>query len=298
MTPPVSELIDLLSLERLEDNLFRGQSRDIGTKYVFGGQVVGQALSAARATLATTRYAHSLHAYFLRAGDIAAPIVYQIDRTRDGGSFSVRRVTAIQHGQVIFFMAASFQSEEPGAEHQSSMPSVPMPEDIDASPSVPEKVLATLPDKIQRWLSREGPFEFRHVYPRDELNPPRRPPQQQVWFRLTDRVGDAPELHQALLAYASDFQLLGTATYPHGISYYQPNVQMASLDHALWFHRPFRADDWLLYSIDSPSAQGSRGLARGQIYSRDGVLVASTAQEGLIRVVPGAADVNHVPARN
>ena len=298
MTPPVSELIDLLSLERLEDNLFRGQSRDIGTKYVFGGQVVGQALSAARATLTSPRFAHSLHAYFLRAGDINAPIVYQIDRTRDGGSFSVRRVTAIQHGQVIFFMAASFQGDEPGAEHQASMPSVPMPEDIDPSPSVPDKVLATLPDKIQRWLSREGPFEFRHVYPRDELNPPKRPPQQQVWFRLTDRVGDAPELHQALLAYASDFQLLGTATYPHGISYYQPNVQMASLDHALWFHRPFRADEWLLYSIDSPSAQGSRGLARGQIYSRDGRLVASSAQEGLIRVVPDAQAVTHVPARN
>ncbi len=298
MTPPVSELIDLLSLERLEDNLFRGQSRDIGTKYVFGGQVVGQGLSAARATLSNARNAHSLHAYFLRAGDINAPIVYQIDRTRDGGSFSVRRVTAIQHGQVIFFMAASFQGDEPGAEHQTSMPSVPMPEDIDPSPSVPEKVLLTLPNKIQRWLSREGPFEFRHVYPRDELNPPKRPPQQQVWFRLTERVGDAPELHQALLAYASDFQLLGTATYPHGISYYQPNVQMASLDHALWFHRPFRADEWLLYSIDSPSAQGSRGLARGQIYSRDGRLVASTAQEGLIRVVPDAASVSHVPARS
>lgn len=298
MTPPVTELIDLLSLERLEDNLFRGQSRDIGTKYVFGGQVLGQALSAARATLDQSRSAHSLHAYFLRAGDIHAPIVYQIDRTRDGGSFSVRRVTAIQHGQVIFFMAASFQGEEPGAQHQSSMPSVPMPEDIDPSPSVPEKVLATLPDKIQRWLSREGPFEFRHVYPRDELNPPKRPPQQQVWFRLTDRVGDAPELHQALLAYASDFQLLGTATYPHGISYYQPNVQMASLDHALWFHRPFRADEWLLYSIDSPSAQGSRGLARGQIYSREGILIASTAQEGLIRVVPDAEAVTHVPARS
>lgn len=298
MTPPVSELIDLLSLERLEDNLFRGQSRDIGTKYVFGGQVLGQALSAARATLDSPRFAHSLHAYFLRAGDINAPIVYQIDRTRDGGSFSVRRVTAIQHGQVIFFMATSFQGEEPGAEHQASMPSVPMPEDIDPSPSVPDQVLATLPDKIQRWLSREGPFEFRHVYPRDELNPPKRPPQQQVWFRLTDRVGDAPELHQALLAYASDFQLLGTATYPHGISYYQPNVQMASLDHALWFHRPFRADEWLLYSIDSPSAQGSRGLARGQIYSRDGRLVASSAQEGLIRVVSDAQAVTHVPARN
>ncbi len=298
MTPPVSELIDLLALERLEDNLFRGQSRDIGTKYVFGGQVLGQGLSAARATLPNGRSAHSLHAYFLRAGDIKAPIIYQIDPTRDGGSFSVRRVTAIQHGQVIFFMAASFQAEEAGAEHQSSMPSVPMPEDIDPSPTVPEKVLKTLPDKIQRWLSREGPFEFRHVYPRDELNPPKRPPQQQVWFRLTDRVGDAPELHQALLAYASDFQLLGTATYPHGISYYQPNVQMASLDHALWFHRPFRADEWLLYSIDSPSAQGSRGLARGQIYSRDGRLVASTAQEGLIRVSPDAGAATHVPARS
>jgi acyl-CoA thioesterase-2 len=297
MTPPVSELIDLLSLERLEDNLFRGQSRDIGTKYVFGGQVLGQALSAARATLKNQRGAHSLHAYFLRAGDINAPIVYQIDRTRDGGSFSVRRVTAIQHGQVIFFMAASFQDAETGAEHQVTMPVVPMPEDIEPSPAVPEKVLATLPDKIQRWLSREGPFEFRHVYPRDELNPPKRPPQQQVWFRLTERVGDAPELHQALLAYASDFQLLGTATFPHGISYYQPNVQMASLDHALWFHRPFRADEWLLYSIDSPSAQNSRGLARGQIFDRNGRLVASTAQEGLIRVVPDAEAVAHVPAK-
>ncbi len=297
MTPPVSELIDLLSLERLEDDLFRGQSRDIGTKYVFGGQVLGQALSAARATLKSQRGAHSLHAYFLRAGDITAPIVYQIDRTRDGGSFSVRRVTAIQHGQVIFFMAASFQDAEPGAEHQATMPVVPMPEDLERSPAVPEKVLVTLPDKIQRWLSREGPFEFRHVYPRDELNPPKRPPQQQVWFRLTERVGDAPELHQALLAYASDFQLLGTATFPHGISYYQPNVQMASLDHALWFHRPFRADEWLLYSIDSPSAQSSRGLARGQIYDRSGRLVASTAQEGLIRVVPNADAAAHVPAR-
>ncbi|MGV8941230.1 MAG: acyl-CoA thioesterase II [Lysobacter sp.] len=297
MTPPVSELIDLLSLERLEDDLFRGQSRDIGTKYVFGGQVLGQALSAARATLKSQRGAHSLHAYFLRAGDITAPIVYQIDRTRDGGSFSVRRVTAIQHGQVIFFMAASFQDAEPGAEHQATMPVVPMPEDLERSPAVPEKVLVTLPDKIQRWLSREGPFEFRHVYPRDELNPPKRPPQQQVWFRLTERVGDAPELHQALLAYASDFQLLGTATFPHGISYYQPNVQMASLDHALWFHRPFRADEWLLYSIDSPSAQSSRGLARGQIYDRSGRLVASTAQEGLIRVVPNADAAAHVPVR-
>ena len=298
MTSPVSELIELLSLERLENDLFRGQSRDIGTKYVFGGQVLGQALSAAQATLSAPRAAHSLHAYFLRAGDVEHPIVYDVDRTRDGGSFSVRRVTAIQHGQPIFFCAASFQEGEAGAEHQLSMPEVPKPEDIDPAHTVPPDVLASLPIKVQRWLSRMGPFEFRHVYPRDELTPPKRPPFQQVWFRLSEKVGDAPELHRALLAYASDFHLLGTATFPHGISYYQPNVQMASLDHALWFHRPFRADDWLLYSIDSPSAQGSRGLARGLIYDRQGHLVASTAQEGLIRVVHDAVEAAHVPAKD
>lgn len=299
--PVVSELIELLSLERLEDNLFRGQSRDIGTKYVFGGQVLGQALSAAQATVeggSGSRRAHSLHAYFLRAGNIEAPIVYEVDRTRDGGSFSVRRVTAIQHGRVVFFCAASFQAEEEGAEHQLSMPEVPQPEDIAPAPPVPAEVMAALPPKVQRWMSRRGPFEFRHVYPRDELNPPKRPPFQQVWCRLSEPVGDSPELHRALLAYASDFQLLGTATYPHGISYYQPNVQMASLDHALWFHRPFRADDWLLYSIDSPSASGSRGLARGQIFDRQGRLVASTAQEGLIRVVPDAEAASAVPAKD
>ena len=289
MTQPVSELIELLSLERLEDNLFRGQSRDIGTKYVFGGQVLGQALSAAQATMTEPRAAHSLHAYFLRAGDIEAPIVYDVDRTRDGGSFSVRRVTAIQHGKVIFFCAASFQETEPGAEHQLSMPEVPRPEDIEPAPAIPPEKMALLPTKVQRWLDRQGPFEFRHVYPRDELNPPKRPPYQHVWFRLAEKVGDAPELHRALLAYASDFHLLGTATFPHGISYYQPDVQMASLDHALWFHRPFRADEWLLYSIDSPSAQVSRGLARGLVFDRGGRLVASTAQEGLIRVVPHGA---------
>ncbi len=296
MTSPVSELIELLSLERLEDNLFRGQSRDIGTKYVFGGQVLGQALSAAQATMTTPRAAHSLHAYFLRAGDIDHPIVYHVDRTRDGGTFSVRRVTAIQHGQVIFFCAASFQQQEAGAEHQLSMPEVPSPEDIDPAPAISPDALAKLPTKVRRWLDRMGPFEFRHIYPRDELNPPKRPPFQQVWFRLAEKVGDAPELHRALLAYASDFHLLGTATFPHGISYYQPDVQMASLDHALWFHRPFRADDWLLYSIDSPSAQGSRGLARGLIFDRAGHLVASTTQEGLIRVTTGDAP-SHVPAK-
>ena len=282
--PVVSELIELLSLERLEDNLFRGQSRDIGTKYVFGGQVLGQALSAAQATVDRSRMAHSLHAYFLRAGDIEHPIVYDVDRTRDGSSFSVRRVTAIQHGKVIFFCAASFHEHEPGVEHQLKMPEVPQPEDVAPTTPVPGEIMATLPPKVQRWLSRRGPFEFRHVYPRDELNPPKRPPFQQVWFRLCEPVGDAPELHHALLAYASDFQLLGTANYPHGISYYQPNVQMASLDHALWFHRPFRADDWLLYDQRPISTGGARGLAGGNIFTSSGALAITVVQEGLVRV--------------
>ena len=298
MTPSVvSELVALLTLERLEDNLFRGQSRDIGTKYVFGGQVLGQALSAAQQTVEAGRSVHSIHAYFLRAGDITAPIIFDVDRARDGHSFSVRRVTAIQHGQPILVFASSFQKSEPGVEHQFNMPEVPQPEDVEPTEAPAPEVMAKLPAKMQRWLSRMGPFEMRPIYPRDEVKPPKRPPYQQVWFRLTAKVGDEPELHRALLAYASDFYLLGTTTFPHGISYYQPNVQMASLDHAMWFHRPFRADEWLLYSMDSPSAQGSRGLARGQIYDREGHLVASTSQEGLIRVVKDAAAAGHVPAR-
>ncbi len=290
MTPStVGELLSLLQLERLEDNLFRGESRDIGTRYVFGGQVLGQALSAAQQTVEGDRIAHSLHAYFLRAGDIDKPIVYHVERTRDGGSFSMRRVTAIQHGKTIFNFAASFQVEETGVEHQLPMPSVPKPEDIEPDAGLPPEVLAKLPPKLQRWFGRSGPFEFRHVYPRDDLNPPKRPPFQQVWFRLSSRAPDNPALHRALLAYASDFHLIGTTMFPHGISFLQRNVQVASLDHALWFHRPFRVDEWLLYSCDSPTAQGGRGLARGMIYSEDGRLVASTAQEGLIRLRPESA---------
>jgi acyl-CoA thioesterase-2 len=284
----VNELIDLLQLERLEDNLFRGQSRDIGTRYVFGGQVLGQALSAAQQTVDPARHAHSLHAYFLRAGNVDAPIVYNVERSRDGGSFSARRIVAIQHGQPIFNMTASFHEPEPGAEHQFPMPLVPKPEELPVVDAVPVEELARIPAKRQRWLNNEGPFEFRHVHPRNELDPTRQPPYQNVWFRLVDRVPDSPVLHRSLLAYASDFHLIGTTTFPHGISYLQPRVQMASLDHALWFHRPFRADEWLLYACDSPSAQQSRGLARGMIFTREGTLVASTAQEGLIRVVGDA----------
>jgi len=293
MSPsPVSELLDLLTLERLEQHLFRGQSRDIGTKSVFGGQVLSQALCAAQATLDTLpapRMAHSLHAYFLRAGDIQHPIVYEVDVTRDGGAFSVRRVTAVQHGQVIFFAAVSFQRDETGVEHQLPVPDVPRPEELTSGAMIPEPLLDKVPSDLRRWLDRSGPFEFRRVAPHDELNPPKLPPFQHIWFRLSERVGDAPELHRALLAYASDFRLLGAAFLPHGIGFYQPGVQMASLDHALWFHRPFRADEWLLYAIDSPSAQGNRGLSRGMIYDRGGRLVASVAQEGMIRVPAPAA---------
>ena len=286
---PVDELLSLLRLERIEDNLFRGESRDIGTRYVFGGQVLGQALSAAQQTVDSDRNAHSLHAYFLRAGDIDKPIIYHVERTRDGGSFSVRRVTAIQHGQPIFNFAASFQVDETGVEHQLPMPAVPGPADIAPTSALPAEELARLPPKLQRWFGRSGPFEFRHVYPRDELNPPRQPPFQQVWFRLNSPIDDNPVLHRALLAYASDFHLIGTTMFPHGISFLQRNVQVARLDHALWFHRPFRVDQWLLYSCDSPTAQGARGLARGMIYSEDGRLVASTAQEGLVRLRPEQA---------
>ena len=284
--PIVGELDELLQLERLEENLFRGQSRDIGTRYVFGGQVLGQALSAAQRTVDPDRTVHSLHAYVLRAGDIDAPIIYDVDRARDGKSFSMRRVVAVQHGQPIFNFAASFQVHEPGFEHQIEMPAVPKAEDLLPHEPVPAEELAKMPVKLQRWLARKGAFEFRYVTPRNELKPTKRPPYQQIWFRLIDRAPDDDALHRALLAYASDFHLIGTAMLPHGISYLQGNVQVASLDHALWFHRPFRADEWLLYSCDSPSAQGARGLTRGMIYSADGRLVASTAQEGLIRLTP------------
>ena len=280
----VAELIDLLQLEQLEDNLFRGQSRDIGTRFVFGGQVLGQALAAAQHTVDSAREAHSLHAYFLRAGDIDAPIVYSVERARDGGSFSSRRVVAIQHGQPILTGSVSFQLPEVGVEHQTSMPEVPAPEDIEPRSPLSAADLKRLPVKLQRWMGIDGPFEFRQIWPSDERHPTKRPPIQHIWFKLISPIADAAPLHRVLLAYASDFHLIGTATLPHGISYLTDHVQMASLDHALWFHRPFRVDEWLLYSFDSPTAQGGRGLARGQIFGRDGRLVASSAQEGLIRV--------------
>jgi acyl-CoA thioesterase-2 len=278
-----AELLNLMQLEPLEVNLFRGVSRDIGTERVFGGQVLAQALLAASLTV-EERLAHSLHAYFLRAGDPEAPIVYNVDRSRDGRSFSARRVVAIQHGRAIFTLAASFQVAEEGLEHQFGMPEVPAPEQLSPSALLPRAEFEHMPKSMQRWLDRFGPFEFRPVRGADPHDRIPQPPYKELWFKLHGELADDPRLHRALLAYVSDFHLVGTATLPHGISWVQGNLMIASLDHAMWFHRDFRLDDWLLYSCDSPSTSGGRGLARGMIHDRQGRLVASTAQEGVIRL--------------
>lgn len=277
------ELLQLLELETLEDNLFRGESRDIGTPRVFGGQVLAQAVIAASRTV-DEGVMHSLHAYFLRAGDPGAPIVYDVDRNRDGRSFKSRRVVAIQHGRPIFTMAASFQLEQDGLTHQFDMPEVPEPESLPSESSLQEDQLEQVPQILRRWFSRTGPFDFRPVEQSDVFHPKPRPPYSNIWFRLNEKIDVPDSMHLALMAYASDFHLVGTATLPHGISYLQNDLTMASLDHAMWFHRPVRVDDWLLYACDSPSASGGRGLARGLIYDRSGRLVASTVQEGMIRV--------------
>ncbi len=284
MHPVLVDLLQLLELERIEDNIFRGQSRDIGSAQVFGGQVLGQALSAAHLTV-DGRTAHSLHAYFLRRGDVDAPIVYEVDRARDGGSFSVRRVVAIQHGRPIFNLAASFQVPEDGLEHQATMPEVPGPEGLQELTDVAPEVLKRLPEKMRRFLTDQRPFEFRPVQTLGFDVAERLPPVRQVWIRAVDRLPDGVALHQNLLAYVSDYELLGTSTLPHGLRFGRGNVMMASLDHALWFHREFRVDDWLLYSLDSPNASGARGYARGQFFTPAGRLVASSAQEGLVRVI-------------
>lgn len=283
MHPVLEDLIDLLQLERIEDNIFRGESRDIGSSQVFGGQVLGQALSAAHHTV-DARVAHSLHAYFLRRGDMQAPIIYDVDRARDGGSFSVRRVVAIQHGRPIFNMAASFQKPETGLEHQANMPDVPGPDGLQDVTNVAPEVLEKIPEKMRRYLTDKRPFEVRPVRPVNFEKPERLPPEKHIWIRAMDKLPDRDSLHQNLLAYVSDYELLGTSTLPHGLLFGRDMVQLASLDHALWFHRQARIDDWLLYSFDSPSASGARGFARGRFFTSDGILVASSAQEGLFRV--------------
>ena len=284
MHPVLDDLITLLRLERIEDNIFRGDSRDIGSAQVFGGQVLGQALSAAQHTV-EDRVAHSLHAYFLRRGDMEAPIIYEVDRARDGGSFSTRRVVAIQHGRPIFNLAASFQEPEPGLDHQADAPDVPGPDDLKDLADLVGNMVEKLPLKMRRFMTANRPFEFRPVEPLTLASAEPRPAVKHVWIRAVDALPDELALHQNLLAYVSDFELLGTATLPHGVSFIEGKVMLASLDHGLWFHRDFRIDDWLLYAMESPNASGARGFARGQLFDASGTLVASTAQEGLMRIV-------------
>lgn len=291
MNTQLQDLVTVLDLETLEDNLFRGVSRDLGGRSVFGGQVIGQALVAAGRTV-TEASVHSLHAYFLRPGDMEAPIVYEVDRVRDGRSFTTRRVQAIQHGQPILSMIASFQRDEEGLEHEVPMPPVPMPEQLPALESLQDDWLRReaerrggLPQRLSAAFAKGLPIQFKPVVPWNPFEPDVREPAQQIWFRASDALPDDPMLHRCVLAYASDFNLLATAMLPHGKSWFSPDMIVASIDHALWFHRPLRVDDWLLYSMDAPSAQSARGLSRGLIYDRHGRLVASVAQESLMRRV-------------
>ena len=291
MNPVLSHLVGLLSLERIEINLFRGQSQDLGWGTVFGGQVLGQALSAAVQTVPADRLVHSLHAYFLLPGNVKLPVVYEVERIRDGSSFTTRRVVAIQNGKAIFFMSASFAVSEEGFEHQDVMPDAPAPETLRTDIEVLMEQAHRLPPGMRERALVQGPFELRTIDPLDDpISPTPQPPRRMYWLRTTDRLPDDLQVPRYMAAYVSDYSFLTTALQPHGINWLSPGMQVASLDHVMWFHRPFRIDEWLLYVIDSPAACGSRGLVRGSIFSQDGKLVASTAQEGLMRqraVVPG-----------
>jgi acyl-CoA thioesterase-2 len=282
MTDIGHDLLKHLTLERLEENLYRGDSRDIGGPNVFGGQVLGQALYAASQTV-EDRGAHSLHAYFLRPGDKTASVVYEVERIRDGNSYATRRVVAIQRGKPIFNMAASFQRREEGIEHQFAMPEVPDPEGLLNMTELARQTLAEVPEKLSRFLSWQRPIEFRPVQPIHPLHPEPCPPFREIWMRANCALPDDPAMHKVLLAYASDFSLLGTALLPHALTFSQGEIRAASLDHAMWFHRDLRMDEWLLYSMDSPSTSHGRGFSRGNFFSREGKLVASVAQEGMIR---------------
>ncbi len=284
MNTAIDTLLEILDLEPLEHNLFRGRSPQVGWQRVFGGQVIGQALVAASRTVVEDRHVHSLHGYFMRPGDPSVPIIYEVDRIRDGGSFTTRRVVAIQHGQAIFSMSASFQVMEEGMEHQVEMPDVPKPEDLPSERELKAKFLEMAPENVRRYWERERPIEMRPVDLTHYFSDKPLPPMQHVWVRATDTLPDDSRIHQCVLAYASDMTLLDTALHPHGLSVFSDRVQCASLDHAMWFHRPFRADDWLLYSCDSPSSSGARGFNRGSLFDLDGRLVASTTQEGLMRL--------------
>jgi acyl-CoA thioesterase-2 len=290
MSAPLQQLLDLLDLEALEVNIYRGRNRDIGSGRVFGGQVFAQALVAAQRTVAGGRDAHSVHGYFLRAGDLKTPIIFFVDRPRDGGSFTSRRVTAIQHGEAIFHLSASFHTAEAGLEHQAPMPDAPPPESLAPELDLIREMADRIPEPLRGVLTQDRPIDFRPVRPADPFVAERREPTRQIWFRAMAPLPDERILHQAVLAYASDYGLLPTALNPHGVSWRDRRLQIASLDHSLWLHRPFRADDWLLYTMDSPTAAGARGFTRGAVYTRQGELVASVAQEGLMRLrdLPGS----------
>jgi acyl-CoA thioesterase II len=278
----IEDLLGILDLEPIEVNLFRGRSPQSGWQRVFGGQVIGQALVAALRTVGD-RPTHSLHGYFMLPGDPRVPIIYEVDRIRDGRSFTTRRVVAIQHGHAIFTMAASFHADEAGLSHQASMPDVPKPEDLPSEAEIKAKAMPLMPDPVRRYYERERPIELRPVEFTRYLGVKSEEAKFHVWIRATGRLPDDPAIHQCVLAYASDMTLLDSALIPHGRTVFEKSIMAASLDHALWFHRPFRADDWLLYAQDSPNMSGARGFARGLIFTRDGTLVASVAQEGLLR---------------
>lgn len=278
------DLIELLELEPIEHNIYRGRSRDIGTGRIYGGQVLAQSVVAASRTVEPDRLMHSMHGYFILPGDLDAPVVYFVDRLRDGGSFTTRRVTAIQHGRAIFNLSASFHRPEPGVEHQTEMPDVPGPEELPSELALIRAKSDRLPESLRGILTQDRPLDWRPVERTDPLDAGPRAPVRYVWVRAKGSVED-PLHHRAILAYASDYGLLGAALQPHGLVFHRDPVMVASLDHALWFHRSFRVDEWLLYAMESPTTGGARGFSRGTFYSRDGTLVASVAQEGLIRTL-------------
>ncbi|MCG6856545.1 MAG: acyl-CoA thioesterase II [Salaquimonas sp.] len=280
----VASLVEILDLEKLEEDLFRGVSPKVGWQRVFGGQVIGQALVAASRTVVSKRHVHSLHCYFMRPGDPEVPIIYQVDRIRDGGSFTTRRVVALQHGKAIFSMSASFQVHEPGLEHFIAMPKVTPPESLPSEKELAEKYIDHAPENVRHYWQRARPIELRPTDLTHFISSRKLDPIQNIWFRATGDLPDDPAIQACVLAYASDMTLLDTSLYAHGRAVFDPQLQVASLDHAIWFHRPVHMEDWHLYTQDSPNTSGGRGFTRGSIYARDGALVASVAQEGLIRV--------------
>ena len=283
---PINQIIKTLDLEEIELNHYLATSPNEGWQRVYGGQVIGQALVAASRTVSPNRSAHSLHGYFLRAGDTTIPILYKVDRIRDGKSFTTRRVVAVQRGQAIFTMSISFQIDEGGLSHQFDMPKVPAPDSLPTEDELRREQTKSWPKEFQESFSGSSAIQVKPVDPVDLLNPKPTQAVQRCWMRCGEPLPDDPRIHQCVLAYLSDWSLLDTASRPHGVSFMQENVQVASLDHAMWFHRSFRADEWLLYDQDSPSASGARGFNRGLIYNQTGKLVASTTQEGLLRIYP------------